>query len=101
MYNIFETIIPFFAAIYYWKISKYWQWYYLLGIVMQIWVVISLAFVPESPRWLVERQYLDQAEEVLRKIAQWNGKEETFIFDKLYFTKGGRKYEVPTDSVVE
>ena len=37
----------------------------------------------------------------MRKIAQWNGKEETFIFDKLYFTKGGRKYEVPTDSVVE
>ena len=71
-----------------------------MAIVTQIWVCISMLFLPESPRWLVESQNLEEAEKVFRKIAEWNKKGDSFFFSKKFFTKGERAEEF-RDSVSE
>ena len=70
-----ETTIYIIATIYYWKISKQWIWFSLIGFV---WNVISatLTFlVPESPRFLLSIGKIDEAKAALEKIARWNKKE--------------------------
>ena len=56
-----------------------------------------MLFLPESPRWLVEKQQLDKAEIVLRKIAAWNNKGMSFSFNQNYFTKGYTMSEMSID----
>ena len=52
--------------------SDHWLYFSLIGFVLQIWNCISILFLPESPRLLIELQRLDEARESLQKIADWN-----------------------------
>ena len=47
----------------------------MIGFALQICNLISLQFLPESPRLLVELGRLDEAKAAFQKIAKWNGKE--------------------------
>ena len=60
------------GTIYFWKISKHWFWYCLVGYVWQVISVVLLFFMPESPRWLVSVGRLSEAKVAFETIAKWN-----------------------------
>ena len=53
IWNNFECILYPLATIYFWKISKDWFYFALIGYVFSLWSFIASFFLPESPRYLI------------------------------------------------
>lgn len=51
-----------------WNRDVAWRWMFASGIIPALVFLGLLALVPESPRWLVERERIDTAEGVLERI---------------------------------
>ena len=88
LWNMQEALIYVFATIYFWKISRHWFWYCLVGYVWQVISVVLLLFMPESPRWLVSVGRLSEAKAAFETIAKWNRttlvwEEEKYVQPKL------------------
>ncbi len=45
-----------------------WRWMFAMGLVPAILLSIGMLFLPESPRWLVMRNYIDKARDVLTRL---------------------------------
>ncbi|MEO6583114.1 MAG: sugar porter family MFS transporter [Ferruginibacter sp.] len=56
-----------------WNISTGWRWMFGSGVFPSIIFLILLFFVPESPRWLAQKERWDDAEVILAKV---NGSEK-------------------------
>ena len=75
LWSAMETTIYIIATIYYWKISKHWIWFSLVGFVWNIISATLTFWVPESPRFLLSIGKTDEAKVALEKIASWNRRE--------------------------
>lgn len=53
-YNIIEGSVLLLGTFYFWFVCKDWIYFTLVGFVAQIWSVIAIQFLPESPRLLIE-----------------------------------------------
>ena len=62
------------ATIYFWKINKHWFWFVLVGYIWNLISLIGLAWMPESPRFLVAAGKLQAARKAFQTIAKWNGR---------------------------
>ena len=51
-----------------WNIATGWRWMFGSGVFPSIIFLILLFFVPESPRWLAQKERWDEAELILTKI---------------------------------
>jgi sugar porter (SP) family MFS transporter len=51
-----------------WIINAGWRWMFATGIFPSLLFAVLLVFIPESPRWLVERQCDDRARQILEKV---------------------------------
>ena len=49
-----DSMQLFLATMYFWFISKHWFYFTIIGLVMQIYNCITILFIPESPRLLIE-----------------------------------------------
>jgi len=58
-------IIPIFACLYFFFISKYWLWFQVFGFLLNLLVVVAMFWVPESPKWLLGKRRYNDAREVL------------------------------------
>ena len=85
-----ETTIYIIATIYYWKISKHWIWFSLVGFVWNIISATLTFWVPESPRWYLSIGKTDEAKASLEKIASWNRK-ELLNWELNFFVKDPKK----------
>ena len=74
-YNVLEGLVLLLATLYFWFVSKHWTYFVLIGFVLQVFNVITIQFLPESPRLLVELGRLEEAKVSFEKIAKWNGQE--------------------------
>lgn len=45
-----------------------WRWMFGIGVIPAILLSIGMIFLPESPRWLVKRNLLEEAKNTLRKL---------------------------------
>ncbi|MGI8459742.1 MAG: sugar porter family MFS transporter [Propionibacteriaceae bacterium] len=45
-----------------------WRWSFALGIIPAVALAIGMVFMPETPRWLVEKGRVDEARSVLRRL---------------------------------
>jgi len=64
-----------------------WRWFVLLNAIPSfISVVMCYIFIPESPRWLMTKNQIDESIAILRKVAKINGKnpDEYFNVDHGY-----------------
>jgi MFS family permease len=52
-----------------WQIHSGWRWMFAMGIVPSFFFVILRLFMPESPRWLIEKKREDEAMKILTKVA--------------------------------
>ncbi|MEJ7585979.1 MAG: sugar porter family MFS transporter [Ferruginibacter sp.] len=51
-----------------WNISTGWRWMFGSGLIPSIVFLLLLFFVPESPRWLAQKERFDEAKQILTKI---------------------------------
>ena len=51
-----------------WNVSTGWRWMFGSGVFPSIIFLILLFFVPESPRWLAQKERWNEAENILSKI---------------------------------
>ena len=75
------------ATIYFWKISKQWFWYCLIGYIWNVISVVLLVWMPESPRYLVSVGKLNEAKKAFATIAWWNKRE--LEWDERLYSKSG------------
>ena len=52
-----------------WNIHSGWRWMFLSGALPAVVFALLLIFIPESPRWLVERKRDERARAILTKVA--------------------------------
>lgn len=61
------------CAFYFKFLNKDWKYFQLIGISICLVCLVSVIFIPESPRWLIARGKYKQAFEVFKRIAKVNG----------------------------
>ena len=87
---IVTTIALFFVAesatlcaLYFLYINKSWVGFEVIGLSFALLCLISMAVIPESPRWLISKGMYRDALKVYTKIAKINGKVFTEMIYKL------------------
>ena len=86
IWNNCECAIYPLATIYFWKISTHWIYFCFIGYLLSLWSFISSFFLPESPRFLIDQQKLDEAEKNCKIIAAWS-KTTEMVFNADEFKK--------------
>ena len=69
----FESFAYLFICMYFMYISKHWRWLQIPNVAFTLFAIISLIFMPETPRFLVSNKNFDEARKVFNIIARWNG----------------------------
>lgn len=80
-WSIGEAMVYFIATIYFWKVSKDWQYIVLVGYFMTLFAFFGSMLLPESPRLLLELKRNEEAKASLDTIATWNGKHLSFYIN--------------------
>ena len=73
--SIMDTTGIIYCALYFWFIGKNSTHLFLIGFAIQLFCTVSVQFLPESPRLLVELGRLDEAGVAFQKIAKMNGQD--------------------------
>ena len=66
------------ATLYFWKVSKDWFYFALIGYIMNVIAAIGAWFLPESPPYLCEKGAVEELEQSLKTIAKFNGRQLKF-----------------------
>ena len=104
--QILDAFVPMLLAVYFWKISKHWIYFYYAWLV--IWGVnwILWFLIPESPRWLVSKQRFGEAKLILNEIAEINFKEiipasKDIVDDKVYIKSNSTKIVIDNTLIID
>ena len=82
IYSCWDSCLTILIATLYFRfVSSQWIWEALFGYILQIICVLLVWLLPESPKFLVELNRLDEAEIAMRRIAWFGGTD----FDPLEF----------------
>lgn len=63
-----------FATLYFWKVSKDWFSFALVGLVLNLISAAGAWFLPESPRYSIEKGNIEELKETMSVIANVNEK---------------------------
>ena len=78
----FDNFTTILISLYFKYISRYWLWFQLAGIGLNIIAIIGMFFIPESPEYLYSFYRFNECREVIEYIAKFNGlKEEEQIYE--------------------
>ena len=85
VYFIGVACVSLFICYYFSHISSYWIPTCYPNLILTLVGIICLAFMPESPRFLVANKQFEKGREVMKFIANFNGKKEVktedFVFE--------------------
>ena len=71
---LLEAFIPFMCALYFWQVSKEWLYVFLVGYAMQLFGLVAVFVLPESPNLSLEMGRLNELQATLEMVARWNRK---------------------------
>ena len=74
IWSVQESLIYITCVVWFWKISKHWFGYALIGYAWNLISVVCMYWVPESPRYLIAAEKMKEAKDALEIIAKWNKK---------------------------
>ena len=85
VYSCWDSCLTIlFATLYFRFVSDQWIWEALFGYILQVICVLLVWLLPESPKFLVELNRLDEAEVSMRRIAWFGGTEfDPFELDEI------------------
>ena len=66
------------ATLYFWKLSKDWYNFAMVGYMLNLFTAMAAFVLPESPRYLLEKGRLDELKNTMQIIAKFNKKELRF-----------------------
>ncbi|HYK36299.1 sugar porter family MFS transporter [Alloacidobacterium sp.] len=82
-----------FAYLVNWSLSfqgqSGWRWMFAIAVLPSLGLFIGLFFVPESPRWLVERKRIPEALDVLKKIEGRNAEAQLAMIQNSVLAESG------------
>lgn len=67
-----------FATLYFWMVSKDWYNFAMIGYMLNLLTAVGAFLLPESPRFLLEKGRIDELEETMQMIANFNRKQLRF-----------------------
>ena len=70
-----EGLILLFATLYFLYISKNWRYWFYAVVVVQVFVLLGLLWLPESPDFLYAKGKFAESREVILRIAKFNGRD--------------------------
>jgi len=70
---VFESVIYTIICLYFWLVSDQWKYLQIPNIVLSLFGVAFLLYMPESPRFLVSAKRYDEAREVFKWMGIRNG----------------------------
>ena len=68
-----EGLTVIFLCTYFLYITKYWQGWYVMCTVLQVYVIFGMFWLPESPEFYFSKGRFDESKLVLLSIASFNG----------------------------
>jgi len=71
MVTLFQFMVVFGITVAYFTgfvLGEHWRWMFGLGVVPAIVLLGGMAYLPESPRWLVAEKRIDEAMKVLERV---------------------------------
>ncbi|UPG88105.1 sugar porter family MFS transporter [Luteibacter aegosomaticola] len=71
MVTLFQFMVVFGITVAYFTgfvLGEHWRWMFGLGVVPAIILLGGMAYLPESPRWLVAEKRIDEAMKVLERV---------------------------------
>ena len=75
LWQVMEAIVLMEITVYYKWISKNWFWTIFFALCMNVLsLILGIFYVPESPKWLYDKQRYEECADVLTYMAKWNGK---------------------------
>ena len=72
-----QTVVTIISPSESWNIHSGWRWMFLSGALPAVVFALLLVFIPESPRWLLDKKRAEQARAILAKVAG-----DTFAIDE-------------------
>ena len=70
---LFESVVFIFMCIYFWVLSDEWKPLQIPNLILAVYGLFFLLFMPESPRFLVAAKRFDEARSVFKWIGLKNG----------------------------
>jgi MFS family permease len=72
IYNCFNSFIVIEASLYFDYISKYWLYFELLGISLNVVAIVGILILPESPKWYYAKKDFINARRSFNTISKIN-----------------------------
>ena len=89
--GVFDACTYLAVTLYFWRVSKNWFYFALVGYLFNVVSAVGAWFLPESPRYLCERGETYELERSLKAIAKVNRRQLNFNPD--HFTTNKRREE--------
>ncbi|CDW83769.1 solute carrier family member 5 [Stylonychia lemnae] len=82
--QIMNGLVTVLIALYFLYVSKHWEGFQIFGCATNFLIVVSIIFLPESPKYLISKKRYEDARNSLRIIARFNRHqgEVNFKFDR-------------------
>mmetsp|Transcript_24333 Transcript_24333/g.30181 ORF Transcript_24333/g.30181 Transcript_24333/m.30181 type:complete len:110 (-) Transcript_24333:793-1122(-) len=78
-WGVCDAMIYLFATIYFWQIGKDWYFVGVIGFLMNLFTSVTAWFLPESPRYLLEKGEIEELETTMAVVARVNNKPVRFV----------------------
>ncbi|CDW73598.1 solute carrier family member 5 [Stylonychia lemnae] len=99
--SITGGLVTVFIALYFLYVSKHWEGFQIFGCATNFLIVVSIPFLPESPKYLISKNRYEDARDSLKVIAYFNRhsgevnfKFDTEVHNELFNSKIDLNYSV-------
>ena len=72
IWGMSDAAIYLLATLYFWKVSKEWFYFAMIGYFLNVFTAIGAWFLPESPRYLLNMGKIDELKDVMQTVADVN-----------------------------